>query len=76
MEWKTGLPEKSGDYVVLTKYSAIVTIHYSAKYKIFNSYDSDTKKRAQMNSLNDHILKWVPLEDFLKEQGLSNEESN
>lgn len=76
MEWKTGLPEKSGKYVVLTNYFHIDTISYSEKHKTFNSYDTDTEKRANINSINKYVLKWVPLEDFLNEQGLSNEETD
>lgn len=76
MEWKTGLPEKSGDYVVFFKYRSINTISFSERYKAFNAYDSQEERIAMRNNLNSSVLKWVPLAEFLKEQGLANEKTN
>ena len=76
MEWKTGLPEKSGDYVVLFKYGSINTISFSEIHKAFNAHDFQKERIVMRNNLNSSVLKWVPLEEFLKEQGLSNEETN
>lgn len=70
MEWRTGLPEKSGDYVVLFKYGSINTISFSKRYKAFNAYDSQEERIAMRNNLNNSVLKWVPLAEFLQEQGL------
>lgn len=76
MEWKTGLPEKSGYYVCLTNYLHIVALPYSEKHNSFNAYDSDTKERANRNSLNEYIVNWIELAEFLQKQGFSNEETN
>lgn len=71
MEWKTGLPEKSGKYVVFSVYNNdIKTYMYSSKYKMFNVSDWFEEKEAKRLNTNDGILKWVPLEEFLKNQNL------
>lgn len=70
MNWRTGLPEKSGDYVVLTKTRDINTWSFSGKHKAFNAYDRQTYEFALKHSLNDRVIKWIPLDEFLKDQGL------
>lgn len=37
---RDGLPEKSGDYFVLTHGHYFTALPYSSKYKVFNQYDS------------------------------------
>ncbi len=74
MEWKTGLPEVSGEYVVYTTYGRIITLMYSAKHKLFNSVNSMNTEEALKISLNDDIEKWIELDNFVKNYVLSDEE--
>lgn len=71
MNWRTGLPEKSGYYVVLTKDRQIDTWPFSFNHKLFNAYDEQTYEFVLEHSLNDFVIKWIPLDEFLKEQGLN-----
>ena len=73
MEWKTGLPEVSGEYVVYTTYGRIITLMYSAKHKLFNSVNSMNTEEALKISLNDDIEKWIELDNFVKNYVLSGE---
>lgn len=74
MEWKTGLPKVSGEYVVYTTYGKIATLMYSAKHKLFNSVNSVNTEEALKVSLNDDIEKWIELDNFVKNYVLSDEE--
>lgn len=74
MNWRTGLPKKSGYYVVLTKTRQIDTWSFSGKHKAFNAYDGQIYELALEYSLNDRVIKWIPLDEFLKEQGLNESE--
>ena len=74
MEWKTGLPKVSGEYVVYTTYGRITTLMYSAKHKLFNSVNSMNTEEALKISLNDDIEKWIELDNFVKNYVLSDEE--
>lgn len=78
MEWKTGLPKVSGEYVVYTTYGKIATLMYSAKHKLFNSVNSminsmNTEEALKI-SLNDDIEKWIELDNFVKNYVLSDGE--
>ena len=73
MEWKTGLPKVSGEYVVYTTYGRITTLMYSAKHKLFNSVNSMNTEEALKISLNDDIEKWIELDNFVKNYVLSGE---
>ena len=48
------LPEKSGDYLCITKYNFLQHLHYSAKHKLFNIHD-ETKDTA--NAI--HVVGWA-----------------
>lgn len=76
MKWRKGLPEKSGFYVVFTKLGMISTYPYSNKHKAFNAYDSSSEGIVKESNLNYNVEKWVPLEDFIKDQEISYEKTN
>lgn len=67
MNWRKGLPEKSGEYVVITTYNTVETLCYSAKYKLFNVLDTHSFADAKAVELNKYVRKWVPLDEFLSE---------
>ena len=48
------MPEKSGDYLCITKYNFLQHLHYSAKHKLFNIHD-ETKDTA--NAI--HVVGWA-----------------
>lgn len=53
------LPDKSGKYLTLDmskEYPYIDTINYSAKHKLWNSFDNDTKFEHAL-----HVTHWAPL---------------
>lgn len=76
MEWKEGLPDKSGTYVCYNKFGEIQTLPFSNDHKAFNANDWQDSKFAMKNNLNDSIVKWVEIQEFLKTSGLKNEEAN
>lgn len=63
MEWKTGLPEVSGEYVVYTYNGFITTSTYSAKDKTFLH-------------LYDAVEKWIELDYFVKNYVLLDDINN
>lgn len=75
MKWRKGLPEKSGKYVVITNYGAVATYPYSEKYKTFNAYDENSEDVIKECKLNHCVEMWVPLEEFMKDQGIDYEET-
>lgn len=74
MKWNTGLPKKTGEYVVFMSYGAINTLHYSSKHKVFNSQDYYSEQEANKLSMNDNVLKWIELSVFLKSADLKEQE--
>lgn len=63
MKWKTGFPEKSGKVLGVSGHGGMYLLNYSAKYKLFNVYDSDELDIAVDDSIR--IVKWIPVEDLL-----------
>lgn len=44
-----GLPEKSGNYLVIVKYSGMIAdLSYSAKHQKFNAYDCEEKPDCEL----------------------------
>lgn len=74
IEWGKGLPKESGRYVCITKFGEAETYEYSGTYKMFNVSDDDDYKSAVNTCINEHILCWVPKEEFLKMQGFKRKE--
>lgn len=53
------LPEKSGEYVCLTRIKTRLVLDYSAKHKKFNARDSLSEQLADSYSIN--VTHWQPL---------------
>ena len=60
-----GLPDKSMDCVVIHQYDMKHPnkLPYSAKHKLFNAYDRNSKASAKEKSI-DNVSHWMPLNEF------------
>lgn len=74
IEWGKGLPKESGKYVCITKFGEVHTYEYSKVYKMFNTADNCDYETAVSTCINEYILCWVPIEEFLKSQGFKRKE--
>ena len=62
---KEGLPNHSGDYLVITRASNRVRVlSYSAVHKVFNAFDS----QLEVNLLPIPVTHWMPLPGQPKEE--------
>lgn len=61
---KERLPAKSGDYIVMFD-GICMTVHYSARHKAFNSYDSFDAGESEELSMD--CTHWMPLPEPPKE---------
>lgn len=55
--WKTGTPEQSGKYVVITKYDGVTTLPYSKKHDLWNAYDRQTRGQAKRTAIKKSYIK-------------------
>lgn len=55
-------PEKSGEYLCLTNTKEWITLHYSAKHKIFNARDEYPAEEAERTGLP--VVWWAELPKF------------
>lgn len=62
-----GLPEVSGNYVVLMRYRKIETLPYSAIHKAFNTRDFYDEDTVISHSLTKDVMAWKPLSAFYEE---------
>lgn len=71
MNWKTGLPEKSGMYVAKNIYGTYCNMLYIKDEKRFTSMIND-------GNLNRLVDKWVHFDDFMKavDDFIEHEEKN
>lgn len=54
--WKTGSPEKSGEYLCLTKYNNFRVLPYSKKHGAFNCHDDHDDDCFKIN-----VIAWCEL---------------
>lgn len=57
-----GLPEKSGDYIVITEAGCLKTLPFSSEYSAFNRYDNE---RDPSDEYNIDVLFWAEIPDFV-----------
>lgn len=60
IEWKTGKPERNGEYVVIYRWGSVTTLQYTKEYG-WNTTGADNKEFAMPD---DDIVVWC--EDFSK----------
>ena len=61
------LPEESGVYVAYTDNGNSITLDYSAKHKLFNSFDSYSRDVAEGFAIP--VTHWMPLPEAPKMKG-------
>lgn len=54
------LPEKSGDYLCITRYGNLMYLHYSAKHKLFNMYDETQNAENAI-----HVVGWAKFQSAI-----------
>lgn len=64
MNWRTGLPEKSGQYVVKMIDGTVCSIWYSNKHKKFNVHDTTSQDVINIFDMTDKVVKWVEADTF------------
>lgn len=68
MKWQTGLPRKSGAYVCEFRGNVVTILQYSDKHKVFNCIDDFDKEGAELVNMNEAVIKWIPLDYFIKNE--------
>lgn len=73
MNWKTGNPSKSGEYLCLVgmgKYAYFTTLPYSDRWKKWNVNDSNDANELNSAFEDGRVSIWTDQVEFIKQQGL------
>lgn len=73
MNWKTGKPSKSGEYLCLVgtvDYAYFTTLPYSDRWKKWNVNDYYDANELNSAFEDGRVSAWIDQAEFIKQQGL------